>query len=360
MENVIYQPAEITKEWLTAALRSSGAIQSSVTHVDSQVIGEGVGLMAQLARLSVTYANPEKAPTTMIAKFAAANENKAVAQLLDFYTRETNFYNNLGADCPLRVPASYFGRVDQSSYDFVLLLEDLGDVSPNDQLVGASEAEAYAAIDRIAQLHATWWQKVRSPENRWMYDLGADASINVLQNLLYMPSMPPTLEKFPEFFDAKRRDLCRRVGERFPEFWSQRISPHETFIHGDYRQDNMIYPKDSLDAIVIDWQISGMGKPIFDVTYFICQSLQPALRKAIERPLLAFYVARLQDHGVLDYSLEQAWQDYRMMVLACLLYPMVVCGSLDLSNPRGKLLADCMLERNLVAIDELGSAEFVD
>ena len=70
MVEVIRQPAEITKEWLTQALRSTGAIQSSVTHVEPLIIGEGVGLMAQLARLSITYAKPESAPTTMIAKFA--------------------------------------------------------------------------------------------------------------------------------------------------------------------------------------------------------------------------------------------------------------------------------------------------
>jgi len=360
MVDIIRQPAEITKEWLTLALRSTGAIRSSVTHVEPKIIGEGVGLMAQLARLSITYAEPEAAPTTMIAKFAAVNENKAVAQVLDFYNRETNFYNHFGADCPLRVPASYFGKVDQASYDFVLLLEDLGEVSPNDQLIGASEAEAYAAVERIAIMHAQWWQKVRTPANSWMYDFMSDASAEILQNVLYIPSMAPTLEKFPEFFDDKSRELCRVVGERYPEFWFHKTSPIETFIHGDYRQDNMIYPKDSLDAIVMDWQISGVGRPVFDVTYFICQSLQPALRKAIERPLLAFYVARLQEHGVTDYSFEQAWQDYRIMILGCLVYPVTVCGSLDLSNPRGKSLAECMLERNLVAIDELNCAEFID
>ena len=359
MVDIIRQTSDITADWLTQALRSTGTIQSSVTKVEPQIIGEGVGLMAQLGRLSITYAEPESAPTTMIAKFAAANENKLVAQALDFYNRETNFYNNIGANCGLRVPASYFGKVDQASYDFVLLLEDLGEVSPNDQLIGASEEEAYAAIERIAIQHARYWQKVRTPANAWMYDHMGEASTSALQNALYLPSLAPALEKFESFFSNKTRRIAQAVGERYSEFWGGNITTQETFVHGDYRQDNMIYPPGSLDAIVMDWQISGVGRSIFDVTYFMCQSLQPALRKAIEKPLLQRYVARLKEGGVNTYDFAEVWHDYRVVMLGCLVYPITVCGSLDLSNARGRGLAECMLERNMAAIEELNCEEFV-
>jgi len=121
----------------------------------------------------------------------------------------------------------------------------------------------------------------------------------------------------------------------------------------------MIYPPGSLNAIVMDWQICGVGRSIFDVTYFICQSLQPALRKAIEKPLLQRYVARLKEGGVHTYDFDEVWHDYRVVMLGCLLYPITVCGSLDLSNARGRGLAECMLERNMAAIEELGCEEFI-
>ncbi|MBT3710956.1 MAG: aminoglycoside phosphotransferase, partial [Gammaproteobacteria bacterium] len=63
--------------------------------------------------------------------------------------------------------------------------------------------------------------------------------------------------------------------------------------------------------------------------------------------------------GVTDYSFEQCWSDYRRMVLGCLIYPITVCGTLDLANERGQALAECMLERNLSAISDLGSAELL-
>ena len=61
MVDIIRQTSDITADWLTQALRSTGTIQSSVTKVEPQIIGEGVGLMAQLGRLSITYAEPESA-----------------------------------------------------------------------------------------------------------------------------------------------------------------------------------------------------------------------------------------------------------------------------------------------------------
>ncbi|MCB1644892.1 MAG: phosphotransferase [Pseudomonadales bacterium] len=359
MSDVIRTIDQIDADWLTHALRSTGTIQSSVSAVEVQTIGEGVGLMAQLARLKLTYAGSEQAPETMIAKLAVQNENKAVAQVLDFYNRETNFYRKLGKECPMRVPDSYFGVVDQEAYDFVLLMEDLGDVSPNDQLVGSSEEEAFAAVDRIAGLHARWWQKVRTPALSWMYDQFSEAEAIKLGTVLYTPSVAPTLEKFADFFTPERERIFTRVGEDFGRYWIRGVSEFETFVHGDYRQDNMIYPAGSLDAIVMDWQISGIGRGMFDVTYFICQSLQSELRVQLEKPLIERYLARLREGGVSGYDMPQAWNDYRHLVLACLVYPATVCGSLDLSNERGRLLAESMLERNMLAIEELGCSELV-
>ena len=354
MVDVLATINDITPEWLTAALQENGQIQSSVTRVDLQPIGAGVGLMAELCRLVLSYEADEELPATMIAKCAAQNDNRAVAQVLDFYHREVNFYNYIGADCLLNVPSSYYGAVNDETYDCVLLIEDLGDVSPRDQLIGASVDEALSAIERIASMHAKWWGKTES----WMYDFMSVTEAGRLKDLVYMPALEPAIEKFADHLDDKNRALLRTVGENYAEFWARHVGGEETFIHGDYRQDNMIYSEGSLDAKVMDWQISGSGKGIFDVTYFMCQSLQPGDRKSIERDALQMYVAKLAEHGI-DYSIDEAWQDYRRIVLGCLVYPVTVCGTLDLANDRGRALAEAMLTRNLIAIDELDCAELI-
>ncbi len=356
---VVKNNTEITPDWLTQALKQNNVISSSVSKVEIEPIGAGVGLMAELCRLKLTYAANETAPSTMIAKCAARNENLEVAKILDFYNRETNFYNNIGSDCPLKVPESYFGAVNQDTYDCVILMEDLGDVSPRDQLVGASKEEAFSAIGNIARMHAKWWQLVDNPRSAWMFPMMSPTEAVRLKELIYLPALEPALEKFSNFFSEEMKLLCRTVGRRYDEFWAESVTPVETFVHGDYRQDNMIYKNGSLDAIVMDWQISGRGYGIFDVTYFMCQSMGVALRREIESELLEFYVARLIEAGVKNYTLDQCWQDYKYMILGCLVYPITVCGTLDTANERGRALGEAMLERNLTAIDELGCQKLV-
>jgi aminoglycoside/choline kinase family phosphotransferase len=360
MDKVITGSDDLTQEWLTFALQQGGKLNSSVTSLEVEHgIAAGVGLMGELARIRLQYSDNESLPASMIVKCAVQNQNKEIAKVLDFYNREVNFYNKIGEACGFRVPASYYADVDQDSYDCVILMEDLGNVSPHDQIEGATEEEAYAAVEKIAIMHSKYWNKVSTPESSWMYDFMCEAEAEKLRDMVYMPALEPALEKFAEFFDDDQRDLCRAVGERYPEFWSTRLSDFETFIHGDYRQDNFIYPGGSLDSIVMDWQISGKGKGIFDVSYFICQSLQSDLRQKIEHDLIRRYVDRLIEYGITDYDFDLAFKDYRIMMLGCLVYPITVCGTLDLANERGRALAECMLTRNLNAIKELDCASLL-
>jgi len=240
----------------------------------------------------------------------------------------------------------------------VILMQDMGDVSPNDQLVGASEAEAFAAIENVSEMHGKFWGKVRGPENTWMYDMFGQKSTEILQHGVYMPALDPCLEKFDRFFTAETRAVLRAVGDNFVEFW-RKVSPAETFVHGDYRQDNFLYMDNDLNATIMDWQISGCGRGIFDFTYFVCQSLPSERRLKIEKDLLRTYVDGLARQGVQGYDFDTAFRDYRLLVLGCLVYPVTVCGTLDLSNERGHALAECMLTRNLKAIEELNCAELL-
>jgi hypothetical protein len=348
---------EITEQWLTEVLTSAGQLNTEITDVRLQPIGEGVGLMGELGRLHLTYKGEENLPNTIVAKCAAQNENREVAKLLDFYTREADFYNKIASDCPMRIPASYHADVEPENYDFVLLMEDLGDVSPRDQLVGASEDEVYSAIEAIAQLHAKWWGATQAT-HPWMYDMMSVAESERLRSLLYVPAMQPSIDNFPDLFTPEMEKIVRAVGENFVEVWANNTTPVNTFVHGDYRQDNMLYTQGRTDALVMDWQISGRGKPIFDVTYFMCQSVSSDLRAEIEQKVIEFYVGKLADAGI-EYDQTRCFEDYRRMILGCLVYPMTVCGTLDTANERGRALGECMMSRNFTAIQDLGCASLL-
>lgn len=357
MREVPTSVTAITADWLTDVLRHKGVLKSAVSSVQVEVIGAGVGLMGELGRLRLSYADAEDLPETMVVKCAAQTDNRAVAQLLDFYNREANFYNQVAPECPMRIPDSYYADVNDDTYDFVLLMQDLGDVSPRDQLVGAGEEEVLSAIEQIAGLHVPWWGATAETHG-WMYPMMSEDEGVKLQTALYQPFVEPTLSNFASLVTEEHKRICRAVGEQYPSYWSHNLSPVDTFIHGDYRQDNLLYTDDRVDALVMDWQISGRGKPAFDIAYFMCQSVQSELRRDIEQEVLKLYVGRLKDKGI-DYPLDHLTEDYRRLILGCLVYPVTVCGGLDLANERGKALAECMLSRNLQAIDDWGCASLL-
>jgi hypothetical protein len=110
---------------------------------------------------------------------------------------------------------------------------------------------------------------------------------------------------------------------------------------------------------VIDWQICARGRGVFDVAYLLSQSAPPALRQAEEMRLLQTYHRALLDHGVQGYTFEECLLDYRRSILFALVYPVIVCGSLDLANARGHQLATVVLERSVAAILDLHAAELL-
>jgi hypothetical protein len=84
--------------WLDGVLRRSGVLTNSkVTKVTATDLGTGVGIMGEVARLSIDYDKPGSgAPASIIGKFPTADAtNLGVARSLFFYPREVVFYTKL-------------------------------------------------------------------------------------------------------------------------------------------------------------------------------------------------------------------------------------------------------------------------
>ena len=127
-------------------------------------MGEGVGLMSSIARAHLTLASGEE--HTVIVKCIARTENSELSKGLNFYRNEVNFYRHLADETPIPVPKGLYAAVDDDTQDFLLVMEDLGDATAGDQLIGCSEAQLMAAFRRAAQLHGTFWG--RTSEFDWL------------------------------------------------------------------------------------------------------------------------------------------------------------------------------------------------
>ena len=191
-------PGELTAEWLTDALRSTGVIKRArVVQIAPNVIGQGSGFIGQLAIVTLSYDQPEDgAPASLLAKFPAANETgRYIGNLFDFYHREIRFYEEIADEVELRTPRLYYSAMNRDSQEYILLIEDLAPAVVGDHAAGCKLSEAELAIREIAKFHAAWWEHPRLEKLAdWMPMI--DAPVHQSAEGAYQQAWEPFVQNF--------------------------------------------------------------------------------------------------------------------------------------------------------------------
>ncbi len=355
-------PEELSPEWLTAALRSGGALKNAtVDSFDAQAIGEGTGLLGQLTRLALHYDRPEdEAPASLVVKVpAAAEENRQTGVRFRFYERENRFYEQIADEVQISTPRCFYSAMDPGAEQHVLLLEDLTDARMGDQLEGSSRQEAELVVREVARMHAGWWETPRLAELDWI-PFSSDSIVTEPVDSSYRDAWEPFLRLFGDKLSPEVVHIGERLGSTVVRVLEDMAGPPRTLLHGDYRLDNMFFgARGGGSFTVIDWQICVRGRATFDVGYFMSQSLPPEQRRAAEMDILRMYHDILADSGINGYSFDQCLEDYRRTVLFCLVYPVISGGTYDLSEPRAMELVGSMLDRCVSAIVDLNAGELL-
>jgi hypothetical protein len=352
---ILNGPDELSAEWLTQVLKHAGALGSGrVSSVRVERIAEGVALLGQLARAHLQYSGAAPgAPPTVIVKFASAfPQNVALCEALKLYSREHHFYTRSAHESPLRTPRLYYSGMEGLA-KIVLVLEDVRGGTAGDQITGGTAAQVLAAVRHAARHHAKFWMQGRHGSQDWVPPLN-DASISPLMQHITAGSVPKLLEQLPECFNDTTRAIAQKLATKMGVLADSICAGVTTFVHGDFRIENLLFSDDDPSQLtVIDWQICYDACPPYDVAYLMTQSVEPAVRRSIEREILRRYHGELVENRVTDYSEEACYQDYRKAATYCLCYPLIAAGTLDLSNERGRALASMMLNRSLSAAQDL-------
>lgn len=357
-------PADVTAEWLTAALRGTQTItKSSVTSFDMEPdIAAGKGFMGQLARIAVRYDEPELgAPASIIAKFPTHGpENRYVADLFRLYETETRFYEELADKVDLRTPRRYHSARAADSTDFILLMEDLAPARVGDQVAGCPKAHAELAIRELAKFHATWWESPRLVSLDWVWAFNHPVR-SAAAVAGYTQAWTPFKEIWAKQVPAPLLELGEQFASKIPKLLDRLAAPPVTISHGDYRLDNLFFatPEGGDPLAVVDWQIMTLGNGLFDLAYFMSSAVPPADRRAMEMDLLHMYHDILTEGGVKGYDFDQCLLDYRTSALFCWQYAVIILGSLDTANERGLALFTDVLDRFVSAIVDLKAAELL-
>jgi hypothetical protein len=372
MLDVPLHTEDVSPEFLTAALRGAGVVDAdtSVAEVEHQPIGVGVGVVGQLARLSLRYrGEAAAAPQSLVLKIPSAfPENRAVGDYFKFYEREGRFYREIGAKLPVRIPRCYWNHLDAEANIFGLLLEDLTSRTSVNQVTGEPPPRARQALAALAGLHGAWWDSPALDALDWMPRL--DDPINLSAGEQYRQAWPSFVERVGDALPDGAVALGERIQRSFEGLLVTGMAEAPTTIcHGDFRIDNLLFDDAAAAAdrvAVLDWQISYRGPAITDVAYFLCQSLAVDVREEHEAALVrGWYDALVQSRGgrggddLEGYPFESAWLHYRRSVLGTTVYAVTAAGAMDPANERGRGLVEAMAVRSFSAAISLGSEELL-
>lgn len=353
-------PQGITPDWLTGALREQGVLAADVAITDLQLgqVGEGVGMMSELSRVTPTYGGSAgDAPRSFIAKYPSQNPtNRQVAMSYNLYEREVRYFAELDALTTATCPATYLTELDGDN--FIILMEDMADYRVGDQIAGATLEDTETAIDELAKLHAAFWNRVgdiswiphvagsqhaRNMENNTR--LGWDTMVSLFGDWLTEPVL------------AMRADFQRSIAP----LQAYMDTPPLTLSHGDFRMENLLYGTQPghHPMVILDWQGPLLARGMQDVALLLGQSTQTRVRQAHERELLQRYLDRLAHQGIADYRFDTAWDHYRHAHLYNWAYATTVSGTLDATNERGFAWMSQMIARQVATTEDLDLLELL-
>jgi len=326
-------PEELNAEWLTDKLGYE------VESFDIEALGEGGGLLGLVTRL---HLKANEGPKTLIAKFPTrTEENRAVATTYDMYGREYRFYTQVAPNVPLRAPTCFHAEFNAENSDFVLLLEDLQGFTLGDQVTGCSVEEAHQVIQSIAALHRNTWQPDHITDIK-QHDMPyqRDGMIGGFQ-----VGWPVVKSDFTDVLDAAITPQQIALLDTMPDQVNRLL---DIIGHGDVRLDNIFFSKDS--NALVDYQAVSKAAPEHDLAYFVTQSLSDDVRHAED--WVAVYHRHLTSEGI-DYPLDASRERYRYCALYLVCYAVVIAGTLDQANERGRKLAETLLGNSLRSLVEL-------
>lgn len=327
---LIHDPSQASADWVTAVLAAAGAAPpgARVCEVAPEPVGAGrlgtavrlrlrwAGSAADLAgsRAGVPVSAPGQGPvppSSVVAKFAAADPRaRRTGWASGGYQNEVAFYRRLAGRSGITVPRCHLAALDPGAGTFVLMLEDLAHARQLSQTAGAAGADIAVALDRLAGLHATFWNGTGLEHESWLPVRTASRGRRLVA--AYRLLWRGFLDRYGDRLSAAARGVVAAMHTAVVG-WLRDDDPARTLVHGDFRTGNLLFTGG--DVAVLDWQTVGVGTAAGDAAYLVGGSLSTEQRRRHEPDLFGRYFDALArrcrpvNHAAL-------WRSYRLNALA--------------------------------------------
>ena len=345
---------EVTPKWLSKIL------DIEITDMWVIKIGEGIGLLGDIYKVDLSPG--DRLPKSVVVKLPSSfEENRQQGIALGMFEAEVRFYNQLGPMVNVGLPKIYHADIVEGTADFIIVMEDLSDLTMVTQSDGMRAIQTESAVRVLAKIHSVWWGKMESHEFDWIPSMIGPRIEFVTQTLSDM--FPRFAENFGEFISSEALHLYELFSKNYLNVNKVLAARSPwTLVHQDCRVENMLFGEIGSDYVaVIDWQGIGRGPSSYDLAYLLGGSVETDLRRQHEDQWISIYHKTLLEEGVLNYSIQQLREDYRISHLqGGLATAMFTAGSLNLNNERGLQLVVTMVQRHAQAALDQNGIQFLE
>lgn len=219
--------------------------------------------------IGVTLVTAEKGVLHSILKLESQNESflSKMAIKLGLYDREYYFYETIRKHVPIKYP-EYYGLVyDESFHPVGILMKNLSleNYSLNLDLNAHKIEQSFKIIERLAQLHASFWNKPNFDQLDFHVDW-----VPFIQE-----RWPLFKKRWTNFLTQEQLVQAETIANRFQEIQTAMHQGALTICHGDVKSANLFYKpiQDELyEPYFIDWQYLHRGKGVEDLVFFMIKS----------------------------------------------------------------------------------------
>ena len=314
---------DLDPAWLTAMFEESGVPGAAVADVELAPVGVGVGFAGRMVRLQLGYeGDPGERPPSLIAKLPTPAE-----AMLRFmiesrgYEVEGRFYAELADQVPVATPRSYWSGADIEADAFCLLLEDLTDYEPGEQLASEVDPEVISELVRhAARTHRQFWNSEALASLDWMAG-PAGREVRAFRAIA-LAGAEAWRDEFAVAHSPRFAEGAVEGVQRLPELAVRAADGASTLVHGDYRLGNAMFSTAAgkPPTVILDWQLTRYGSGAYDVAYLIGQSVPTEQRRQHEERWLAEYRDEL---GQPAYTEARFRDDFAIGILQSMLVPLM-------------------------------------
>jgi hypothetical protein len=308
---------EVTLEWINECVLDGNP---SATEFDLTPIGDDVGFLGDLCRLSLSYDSPTDStlPDSLIIKFPTSfDTGRESGRNMQAYQREVAFYANSANTLPwCNPPRHHYSAPTGRDDEYLLVIEDLLGHRFVPQVEGINHDDARNVVSALARLHAHYWESEALKAMEWLHPLS------------YLgETLPPAIESgwplfekhFAQYQDEDLWPLYPLGNALYTPMINALQQKPSTLLHGDPRMENVAFTDQGgpESVRIYDWQLCCHGPAAYDLMYFFIMSINVEDWDVIGEELINLHHKELVAGGVTDYPQEELRED--LALSSCLM-----------------------------------------